>query len=225
MTVFALPPDTRSSRTARAGLLALLPLLTLHSCRSAPPGQLLGDSFVPLTAFDVAAAQAMLSGNAVIRGVAVAKERDTGWLGLNLSTGHYARPGTLVSLFPCTRYFDEYLALRDYHGARAQISAEAFAVRREARVGADGAFEFTDLGPGRYYIEAIIRYTQATTRDVQTGVEQRTIQGSNQHFSWQHVDEIPIYATIHGSYEASVLAKGFVSIDPGDDEVSIKIRN
>ena len=220
------PPCPCPAVGSRCTILLLLSLSTLPACRSAPPGQQLGANFVPLVEFDVEAAKAMLTGGtAVIEGRAVAKERDTNWLGLNLSTGHWARPGTLVTLFPRTSYFDAYLALRDYHGAAAQISAEAFSWRREARVGDEGAFEFRDLGPGEYYLEAVVGYTQQTAEDVQTGVQYTTIRGSNPHFSWEHVDEAPIYTTFYGSYEANVLARGFVTIDPGDESVSIKIRN
>ena len=226
MNFRALPYRSRLVRRPTRTLVAIVLLSVVGACRSAPPGRQIGTNFVPLVEFDVEAAKAMLTGGtAVIEGCAVAKERDTNWLGLNLSTGHWARPGTIVTLFPRTDYFDAYLALRDYHGAAAQISAEAFSYRREARVGDEGAFEFRDLGPGDYYLEAVVDYTQETVEDVQTGTNYTTIRGSNQHTSWEHVHETPVYTTYFDSYQARVLARGFVTIDPGDESVRIKIRN
>jgi hypothetical protein len=193
---------------------------------AAPPGKQVDGNWLPIVEFDVAQANAMLTGGkARIEGVAVAKENDTPFTGINLSTGHWAQPGTRVVLFPRTSYFDQYLALRDEYERAAQISAEAFSYRRETQVGTDGQFVFTDLGPGEYYLEAVIQYVQATEQNVQTGTQYTTIRGSNPHVSWEHVHEDPIYTTVYGSYVASKLAKGYVTIDPGDESVSIKIRN
>ena len=223
------PSDLRSSnlqpprRTCARACIAIL--LLAAACHTPPPGLQIGDDHVPITGLDVAAATAMLQGQARIVGTAVAKERDTPWTGINLSTGHDAQPGTVVMLFPRTRYFDEYLALREEYGARAQISAEAFALRREVRVGDEGAFEVADLGPGEFYLEAVVAYVQETAEDVQTGVQYTTIQGSNPHYSWQHVEETPIYTTVYGSYLASRLVQGFVTIGPEDDVVHVKLRN
>jgi hypothetical protein len=216
----------RPIMSAARRLVSVIAVFSLHAACAAPPGQQVNGEWLPLVEFDAPAAKAMLTGGkAKIQGVAVAKERDTPFTGINLSTGHWAEPGTRVSLFPHTRYFQQYLALRAEHGSSARISNEAFGCRRETQVGQDGQFEFTDLGPGEYYLEAAVSYVQATEQQVQTGTQYTTISGSNQHVSWQHVQEDPIYTRVTGSYVATKLATGIVTIDPGDEAVSIKIRN
>ena len=101
------PSDLRSPNLQpprRTGARACCAILLLGAaCHTPPPGLLVGDDYVPITGLDVAAATAMLQGQARIVGTAVAKERDTPWTGINLSTGHDARPGTVVMLFPRTR--------------------------------------------------------------------------------------------------------------------------
>jgi hypothetical protein len=178
------------------------------------------DYVFPSGAFDAAQAAAQLEpGTSTIRGIALAKEMDTSFTGINLSTGHRAWSGTLVTLFPRTPYLEEWLKLRKKHGNRAVLSNQVFCHRVITRVTAKGEFEFTDLKPGKYYIEAIVNYVQKTATDVQTGTSSLVNGGG------QVISSAPIYTTVYGSYSASRLATAFVQIEADGRVVEVKLRN
>ena len=200
----------------------------MAGCSSRPPhvANEHGEVF-PAVAFDAAAAQAMLQpGRCTLSGRALAYENDPSPLVIiNLGASHDAPPGTVVRLYPRTAYFDDWVALRTDIGGAARLSHEAHALRREAICDADGRFVFENLGPGSYFVEAVVHFVQKTAEDVQTGTVQTVYQQSNPHFTSQYVVETPTYTTVHGSYNTWKWARGTIDIEVDDAKESLKISN
>ena len=202
--------------------MKITPLLLLTLLLAATTGSLRAkDDYVfPTASFDAAKVTAQLEpGTSTIRGVALAKETDTSFTGINLSTGHRAWSGTLVTLFPRTPYLEEWLKLRKKHGNRAVLSNQVFCHRIVTRVTEKGEFEFTELKPGKYYLEAIVNYVQKTATDVQTGTSSLVNGGG------QVISSAPIYTTVYGSYGTSRLATAFVEIEAEGRVVEVKLKN
>ncbi len=177
----------------------------------------------PSTPFDEAAAAAQLEpGTGELAGYALAKERDTKVYQIaNLSKGHRARRGTLITVFPVTPYLEEYLKLRKKHGGRAQISPEAYAYRIIIATNDQGEFYIPDLKPGRYYLEAQVGYYQRTERQVQTGVSEVVSGGGAGHV----ISSQPIYTTVSGGYNASRLVSAYAEIKKDGDQVIVTLKN
>jgi hypothetical protein len=175
----------------------------------------------PKTPFDYAATLAQLdSGNGTIKGVAIGKENDTKKIQIaNLSRGHRARYGTQVTLFPLTPYFEEYLKLRKKKGNQAAISNEAFSCRVITWTDEKGEFEFRNLKPGKYYMEAVVQFVQKTERQVQTGTS-NLIGGGGQVIS-----SAPTYTTVFGSYNAAKLSTGITEIKADGTAASVTLKN
>ncbi|MBB6368912.1 carboxypeptidase-like regulatory domain-containing protein [Xanthomonas sp. PPL568] len=117
----------------------------------------------PSLPFDKAAAEAALAkGHATITGVACAYHDNRLFLADNRQ----------VMLFPATPYFEEWVALRkksDRSKESVLMSDQAFNTRVETKTDATGAFQFTDMLPGRYIVVVPFQFDQAKSRNVYAG--------------------------------------------------------
>ncbi len=114
----------------------------------------------PKTAFDFKLATDMLNtGNSEIKGEAFYEER-AGLIRRKIGDSVYARIGTVVTLYPITPYFEEFLELRkkDKKGKRmAVISRDVNSFRILTKVySLQGEFVFKGLTPGKYYVETTV---------------------------------------------------------------------
>ncbi|MBB5878589.1 carboxypeptidase-like regulatory domain-containing protein [Xanthomonas sp. 3498] len=117
----------------------------------------------PSLPFDKAAAEAALAkGHATITGVACAYH----------DKGMYLADNRKVMLFPATPYFEQWVALRkksDRSKEAVTMSDQAYNTRVETQTDAKGAFQFTDMLPGRYILAMQFEFNQAKSRDVYVG--------------------------------------------------------
>ncbi|WP_185815017.1 MULTISPECIES: hypothetical protein [unclassified Xanthomonas] len=117
----------------------------------------------PRAPFDKQAAEAALAkGRATIVGVACAYHDSRIFLANNRK----------VMLFPATPYFAEWVAMRkkaDRSKETALMSDEAYNMRVETQTDAKGAFQFTEMQPGSYYLVLPFQFDQAKSRDVYAG--------------------------------------------------------
>lgn len=99
-----------------------------------------------------------------------------------LGSKKFAEKGTIVTLFPLTPYFEEYMKMREKSGFNIDsinpfgkkkvpaISEEAYEYKITTAVVDDkGNFEFKNLSPGRYLLEARVIYTKQGTAKRQIG--------------------------------------------------------
>lgn len=117
---------------------------------------------MPKANFDVEMAMKMLNtGKSEIKGVALYEER-AGLIQRKIGDPVYARVGEVVSLYPITPYFAEFLELqkKNKNGKRmAAISREVNSFRILTKVySLKGEFIFIGLAPGKYYIETTVYF-------------------------------------------------------------------
>lgn len=110
------------------------------------------------------------SGTGSIKGTAMLKGKHVGYF-------------MQVSLFPLTAYFSEYLELEKQFGTkgkkRASLSPEALSYRIITKVdGNDGSFEFTNLKPGKYFIEGYLKIVKEKKSAYYVGQDSYTFEGS-----------------------------------------------
>jgi hypothetical protein len=77
-----------------------------------------------------------------------------------------------VELFPVNDYFMAWYNLREKKENKKTnvfMSDEAYSMRLETTTDEYGRFEFKELKPGKYFIQAIMSVTQSYTRDVVVG--------------------------------------------------------
>ena len=113
----------------------------------------------PKVDFDIKKATEMLNaGNAEIKGIAYYEGKSP--VGIKIGDKWFAKPGTIVFLYPITPYIEEYLELKkkNKEGKRlATISPLANCYRIESKVYNDkGEFIFMGLSSGKYYLETEI---------------------------------------------------------------------
>lgn len=128
----------------------------------------------PQSFFDKKIAQEMLTvGTSTIEGRADTKQKNTYGLNSEANAKHYAPQGTVVTLFPMTPYFEEFLKLRrqkENKKTKVYLSEEAFKYRLETTTDEYGRFKFEKLRPGKYYIECIVAFAAMGGYTQQTGV-------------------------------------------------------
>ncbi len=117
---------------------------------------------LPKTAFDFKLATDMLNGGkSEIKGVAFYEER-AGLIQRKIGDPVYARVGEVVSLYPITPYFAEFLELQKKNKAGkriAAISREVNSFRILTKVySLIGEFIFIGLAPGKYYLETTVYF-------------------------------------------------------------------
>ncbi|MFP3577735.1 hypothetical protein, partial [Brevibacillus sp. SIMBA_040] len=91
-----------------------------------------------------------------IEGVASTKQKTVYGYKAPLAKKQLAPEGTLVTLYPLTPYFEEFIKLRKQKENKktlVYISDEAYKYRIETKTDAYGRFKFEKLKPGKYFIE------------------------------------------------------------------------
>lgn len=93
-----------------------------------------------------------------------------------MSYGTYSGSGETVSLFPVTPYLLAWQELRQrndintswFGGEKAAVymTPEAIRTRLDVKANQDGVFEFTEMRPGKYYIQGHHTIVQPMQRDV-----------------------------------------------------------
>jgi hypothetical protein len=143
------------------------------------------------------------TGKGTIKGTAMLKGKHVGYF-------------MQVSLFPLTDYFSEYLELEKQFGAkgkkRASISPEALSYRIITKVdGNDGTFEFTNLKPGKYYIEGYLNVVKEKKSAYYVGQDSYTYEGSYisgppifQEFSYNKINGYYISGTAEVTNEGDI---------------------
>lgn len=116
----------------------------------------------PQTEFDFKLAAEMINaGNSQIIGKALF-ETKAGLIGRKIEPDTYAKRGNVVTLYPITPYFQEFLELRKKDKKDRQmaaISREANSFRVLTKVYSDtGDFKFVGLKPGKYFLECFVYY-------------------------------------------------------------------
>lgn len=188
---------------------------------------------LPGTYFDEEAAKAALQpGKSAIRGVAYTRGfkdtslvPDRGILGkLNkIGPKQFARRGTIVTLFPLTPYFQEYLELRSKYksGGKkvAVISPEAYEYRITTEVVDDkGNFQFTNLKPGKYLIEATVSYMKNGVGSEQVGTE------TGYNVYGQQVSSNPIYSSYSVYWDQNDYVSETVDIIEDESIIDLKLN-
>lgn len=183
---------------------------------------------LPGTYFDPEqAANALQPGKSAIRGIAFTRGfKSTSIVGNSklldkLGPKQFARPGTTVTLFPLTPYFQEYLELRKKYksGGKkvAVISNEAYKYRITTQVVDDkGNFQFTNIKPGKYLIEANVSFTKTGTASEQVGTE------TGYNVYGQAISSNPIYSSYSIAWSVSDYVSEIVEIV--EDEAIIDVN-
>lgn len=129
---------------------------------------------MPKIAFDTKATKnALVKGKGTIKGVAFIRPENSS-IGFNIKTGKKLYASKIkISLYPLTPYFQEFLNLKKKENRKklkfAFLSNEAVKYRLEAITNSSGEFTFSEMKPGKYYIEAILNWTQSGTYQKYTG--------------------------------------------------------
>jgi hypothetical protein len=191
--------------------------------------------YLPSVPFDLDAALAQLGpGTATIKGTIDARVRDSKKIQIsNLAPKLKASPNVLVTLFPVTPYFEEYLKLRKKHDAMARLSPEAFSCRIVTWTHEGGAFEFTGLKPGKYFIESVVYYQvgeRVGGTVQQTGTKDTVLTYSNRDISHGEVvvSSEPIYGVVGGEVVKHTLNKsvtGFAEVKTGEPVAKVVLKN
>jgi len=148
---------------------------------------------------------------------------------------------SIVTLFPLTPYFEEYLKMRDKSGNSydigklnpfgkrkvPMISEEAYAYKLTTQVTDDkGNFSFNNLKPGRYLMEAVVEYIKTGTAAEQVGtqtVTQTTMGGGGQVMG-QNTYEVPVYSYYKVSWTERVYVYEAVSVAEDGSMVKVDLK-
>ena len=113
---------------------------------------------------------AFARGNSTIHGMACTKYRDR----------IYRASGARVSLFPVTPYLEEWYKLREKKEGKNRaifMSNEAASYRVDLITNQDGRFSFSDLKPGRYFIQIFHQFTSRHAGRADRGASTDMING------------------------------------------------
>ncbi|MCZ4223340.1 hypothetical protein [Pedobacter rhodius] len=168
----------------------------------------------PTAVFDKMQAGNMLnSGTSVIKGVVAKKQK-------NLNNTFL---GIIVTLFPCTAYFNEWYDLQKKNGKTlAMMSPEAYSYRVLAKASdEDGSFEFRNLKPGKYYLQTIVQQGKMEKRSREIGTS--TTVGYNVHGQQVSSFTEPIYEDFKLFYNTSDLVKKIVEITAEGQTIQVKL--
>lgn len=155
----------------------------------------------------------------------------------NIGSKKPAVKGAIVTLFPLTPYFEEYLKMRDKSGNSYDVSKlnpfkkrkvpmmseEAYEYKLTTRVADDkGNFTFNNLKLGRYLIESVVEYIKTGTASEQVGTEtvtQTTMQGNTPIGT--NTYEVPVYRY----YKVSWTERAYIyeAVTVAEDGSTVKV--
>lgn len=168
----------------------------------------------PQSFFDAKLAQDMLTkGTSSIEGEASTKQ-------FLDAKKQFAPEGTLVTLYPMTPYFEDFLKLRkkkENKNTAVYISDEASKYRLEAKTDAYGRFIFNKMKPGKYYIECIVPFEATYEYSQQTGIT-TTYNGYG-----QAIANDPYYEKFLGRYNANNRETKIVEIKEEGQVLEVKV--
>ena len=175
----------------------------------------------PQAFFDKKQAQDMLAiGTSTIEGVASTKQNTAYGYKAPLAKKQVAPEGTLVTLYPLTPYFEEFIKLRKQKENKktvVYISDDAYKYRLETKTDAYGRFKFEKLKPGKYFIESIVPLVASYTYQQQTG-------NLNTYNNGGYViASTPYYETFRGSYDTTNRETKIVEIKSEGEVLEIKL--
>ncbi len=179
------------------------------------------DELYPQVFFDKKLAASMLApGKSTIEGVAFTKQKDKYGMKPIGGVKHFAPKGTVIMLFPITPYFEEFYKTRKkYENKNTNVfmSEDAFAHRREALTDEYGRFKFSNVKPGKYYIETIVNFTATGSYKEQTGTS------TSYNYFGQALYSNPIYQTFFYNYASANRESKFVEIKSDGQLLEIKL--
>jgi hypothetical protein len=138
---------------------------------------------LPKTPFDFELATKMINtGTSEIKGEAFYEDRQ-GLFRIKAGESTFARIGTVVTLYPVTPYFAEFLELRkkDKKGRRmAAISRDVNSFRLLTKVySLKGEFVFKGLTPGKYYVETTVIFPSGAGGPEVSGIAEIKTEGES----------------------------------------------
>lgn len=161
-------------------------------------------------------------------------------IGKKLGNKKIAARGSIVTLFPLTPYFEEYLKMRNKSGNSYDVSKlnpfkkreipmmseEAYEYKLTTRVADDkGNFSFNNLKPGRYLIESVVEYIKTGTASEQVGTttQTQTIMQGNTPIS-TNTYEVPVYRYYKVSWTERVYVYEAVNVDKDGATVKVDLK-
>lgn len=175
----------------------------------------------PQSFFDKKLAEEMLGfGTSTIEGVASTKQKTVYGYKAPLAKKQYAPKGTVVTLFPLTPYFEEFLKLRrrkENKKNTVYLSEEAFKYRVEKTTDEYGRFSFIKMKPGKYYIECIVNFT------AKGSYRQQTATNTAYNAYGQVLYSSPVYETFIYNYDAANRESKIVEIKSDGEMLEIKL--
>jgi len=170
----------------------------------------------PASSFNKDQADDMLNnGTAILQGVVVKKKKnpDNTYLGI------------IVTLFPCTSYFDEWYELNKKNKkgkTLAMMSPEAYSYRIVTKASdKDGTFVFRNLRPGKYYLQTMVRQGKMHEMWNQVGTSMSV--GYNIYGQAVTSYSRPIYEDFKLFYETDELVKTLVEVTSEGQIVNVKL--
>ena len=97
------------------------------------------------------------------------------------------------------------------------MSEDAFKYRLEALTDEYGRFKFSNIKPGKYYIETIVNFTATGAYKEQTGTS------TSYNYFGQALYSQPVYQTFFYNYAASNRESKFVEIKSDGQLLEIKL--
>lgn len=177
--------------------------------------------YFPQVFFNTKEADSLLGrGTATIEGVAFTKPKGAFGQKAPLAKKQYAPSGTVITLFPRTSYFETWYKLQKKYGdSRTSIlmSSQAFSYRLEAKTDSYGRFRFINLRPGKYFMEAVIPYTEVKSYQQVTGY-------TDYYRGGAYTGSSPIYSTFFYNYHSSNRETLFVEVDKEGQLVEVKLK-
>lgn len=120
-----------------------------------------------------------------------------------------------VSLYPVTPYLEAWYKLRNKSGKKqVAMVSEAISMRYDVRTDHQGKFSFTELRPGKYFIQIEWYFDRSFLRDVYTGSSNGTYGNTINHYRTEQVNRT------HGG-----LMESFIEIKNDGDTESITMSN
>lgn len=159
-------------------------------------------------------------GSSTIEGRADTKQKNTYGLNAEANAKHYAPKGTVVTLFPITPYFEEFLKLRKQKENKKNtvyLSEEAFKYRLETTTDENGRFKFEKLKPGKYYIECMVTFDATGAYTEKTGTS------TTYNANGQALSTSPIYDKFFYNYDSANRETKIVEIKEEGQVLEIKL--